>query len=498
MKRLFISLLLIVAVITSCNRIRPGTDQGILMEAGKEKVNHYSINCYYDEVEKLIKGYQQITYHNNEELILEDVFMHLYPNSFESEEIAPFSRSEFHLAYPLGFDPGFIEIHSVKTEGKQGSWEYTDEQRRGLRVVLPRPLAPGQSTVIELYYTVKLPRCNGRFGYSERMVKAANWYPIVAVFDEHGWNLDPYYSIGDPFYSDISNYRVTVMLPDGYTVATTGEVIKTEKQGNRLKKWSLSADNVRDFVWLASREFKTDTARVEHTTIRSYHFDNKSGDKAIEVAKEAIEIFNHLFGRYPYSNYSVVAADFFIGGMEYPGLVLISSQLYDEANRFSLEYVVAHETAHQWWYGIVGNNQVTEAWLDEGLTEYSTILYYEQKYGAKTARTILQRLIEDRYRKFSAEGRMPRAGIYDSLDKYSDAEEYSTMVYCGGALVFDEIRRIMGDDNFFNALRTYTKSFAYENATAIDLIRIMEDLSGMELKDKVTEWIINGVQVPAD
>lgn len=493
MKRLFISLMLMVTVITCCNRIMLEEEKSLLMEAEKEKANHYSINCYYDEVEKVIKGYQQITYHNNEELILEDLYMHLYPNSFDHRDIVPFNRAEFHRAYPLGFDPGFIEVHSVKIKGRHGLWEYTDMHRRGLRVILDQPLAPMQNTVIEIDYTVKLPRCNGRFGYGERTVKAANWYPVVAVFDDSGWNLDPYYSIGDPFYSDNSNYLVTVTLPEDYTVATTGGVTKVQRDGHGLKKWTLSADNVRDFAWVASKEFKTGTARVGHTTIKSYHFDNRSGAKALEVAKDSMEIFNRLFGRYPYTNYSVVAADFFIGGMEYPNLVLISNELYNADNWFSLEYIIAHETAHQWWYGIVGNNQIKEAWLDEGLTEYSTILYYEQRYGTETAQAMLEHLIRDRYRRFESEGHNTGAGIYDRLDRYSNGEEYSAMVYCGGALIFDELRRLIGDDSFFGALRTYVRSYAFENATAGDLIRIMEDISASELEDKVTEWVVNGI-----
>ena len=123
------------------------------------------------------------------------------------------------------------------------------------------------------------------------------------------------------------------------------------------------------------RIIKAITLAMSHTT------GGVDIDLATKISKESIEIFNDMFGKYPYNIYSVIASDFYIGGMEYPTLSMIDEGLYTNKNKFLLEYVIAHETAHQWWYSVVGNDEVSEPWLDEALTEYSTILSFEKKYG---------------------------------------------------------------------------------------------------------------------
>lgn len=180
--------------------------------------------------------------------------------------------------------------------------------------------------------------------------------------------------------------------------------------------------------------------------------------------------------------------------MEYPNLVLISKELYNNERLFTLEYITAHETAHQWWYCTVGSNQAREAWLDEGLTEYSTILYFEKKYGKDTAQGLLENLVKKRYDNyFAAAGDSPDIKISGGLDEYRDSEQYHTLVYCGGALVFQNLREMMGDEDFFKALQVYYRNYAFENASSEDFIRIVEGIGHESLGDKLREWITLGV-----
>lgn len=493
MKRALVIVLLVVFAVSACDYAWWAAEQSADLSFGKEKISRYFINCFYDEVEKIIKGYQQITYYNNEESILEDIYVHLYPNYFSNEESTPFSVSELHMAYPGGFDPGFINIDRLQVEGQNGSWKYTDNTNRVLRIELSKPLKPGDFVVIEMNYTVKLPRCNGRFGYGDKTVKAANWYPVVAVFDSRGWNLDPYYSIGDPFYCDVSDYQVNITIPEDYIVASTGEVLESKKSSKGLREWRVKAENVRDFAWVASKEFKVKEKGTGNITVKSYFFQEDGGEKALDVAVEAIEIFSEMFGPYPYKTYSVVAADFYVGGMEYPNLVLIDRELYNKGSLFSLEYVVAHETAHQWWYGVIGSNEVREPWLDEGLTEYSTILYYEKRYGSGTAEGIMNNLIGERYREYKSKNRLQDSRILNSLGEYNNSQEYHTLVYCGGAMIIHKLRKTIGEQKFFNALKTYYKTYAFENATTKDFIDVIEHVSDLELENKIMEWLLRGV-----
>ncbi|MBA1334692.1 MAG: Aminopeptidase N [Firmicutes bacterium] len=493
MRRITVVIMLAVLLLTSCNTGWWEADRNAEPIFDKERINQYTINCYYDEVEKIIKGYQQITYYNNEESILEDIYIHLYPNYFNDKDSVPFTASEMYMAYPDGFDIGFINIDSLSVEGDGGTWGYTNSTGRVLRVELSKPLKPGEHIVLDMNYTVKLPRCNGRFGYGQRTVKGANWYPVVAVFDVNGWNLDPYYSFGDPFYSDVSNYSVNITIPESYEVAAAGVVVRSKKNGKGFKEISIVANRVRDFAWIASEDFKIKEKKVGDVKVKSYFFQDEGGEKALEVGAKSIEIFSSLFGEYPYKNYSVVAADFYVGGMEYPNLVIINKELYNKEGHFSLEYVVAHETAHQWWYGVIGNNEVMEPWLDEGLTEYSTILYYENRYGKETAEGVLDNIIGKRYKKYSGDKGSWEQSIHRSLAEFDSAEEYYTLVYYGGAVVIHQIREALGDQDFFNALKTYYKVYSFENATTNDFLGVVENTAGMEIQDRVNEWLSQGI-----
>ena len=141
---------------------------------------------------------------------------------------------------------------------------------------------------------------------------------------------------------------------------------------------------------ILSDKFIINKSMCGNTSIVTYSLNEDLAVEANKIAKESIKIFNNLFGEYPYDTYSVVASDFYIGGMEYPTLVMIDNTLYDDNSKFLLEYVIAHETAHQWWYSVIGNDEVDEPWLDEALTEYSTILYFENKYGKEMSQKLIQ------------------------------------------------------------------------------------------------------------
>jgi hypothetical protein len=127
----------------------------------------------------------------------------------------------------------------------------------------------------------------GRFGYGDNMYKAVNWYPIASVYDENGWNLDRYYAIGDPFYSDAANYRVQIQAPADYLIAATGD-IKREKRAKITVIWEFDAPAVRDFAWLAGNQFQTASKKVGKTTITSYYFTEQAGKQALDYAAESL------------------------------------------------------------------------------------------------------------------------------------------------------------------------------------------------------------------
>lgn len=455
-----------------------------------ESLNEYEIEAAFYEDEKMIEGTEKVTYINKSSKNIKAVYFHIYPNVFKTEQTVPFEESEMGLAYIDGFEPGYINIGSVKSTKGDLSFLIIGKGNSILKVNLDEELEPGEKTKIYIGFMIKIPPANGRFGYGKNTINLGNWYPIAAGIDESGWNLEPYYPIGDPFFSDVANYRVVMTMPPKFVLASTGDLIKKESIGGN-HRWTFEAPKVRDFAMIASNKYKIIEDEVGDISIRSYYFEDESAELSLKAAKDSLKIFDEIFGKYPYKHFSVAASDFFIGGMEYPKLVFIDEVIY-KGNDEILEYIIVHETAHQWWYGLVGNNEVKEAWLDEALTEYSTLLYYENKYGKEERDKVYKKMILERYdmyRHFKSED---NETILKDLGEFKSPGEYQALVYCKGAMFLECLREELGDEVFFDTLKVYFDKYKYKNATTEDFMKICEMVSDRDLKDIFDKWLMDG------
>jgi transcriptional regulator with XRE-family HTH domain len=253
-----------------------------------------------------------------------------------------------------------------------------------LRVELPRPLKPDEHVTLFMDYTLNLPKINpgeefsgASYGYSNRAVSLGNWYPVLAPYrEDKGWYALTYFPVGDPYVTEVADYQVTITTTEGVVIAGTG---RETREGNH---WTYQAEQARSFAFAASDKFQVSSAQVGDVTVHSYYLPNNqdAGEVALETATQALELFSEIYGPYPYSDYRIAETEF-AGGMEFSGLTFLGSVFYDEydgTTRTPLIPLTAHEVAHQWFYGLVGNDQVTEPWLDEAPAEYSGYLYYER------------------------------------------------------------------------------------------------------------------------
>lgn len=450
----------------------------------------YTIDVTFNPDEKRIEGTQEIIIKNTEKVELTELYFHLYPNAFKTPDVAPFPKAEFASAYPDGFSPGYINIKKV-TE-VSGPLEYEVEDTI-LKVVLDKPLKPRQQIKLIMEFTEVIPPSYGRFGYGQNTYNIANWYPILAVYDENGWNKDPYYAVGDPFYSDAGIYEVKVKAPVEYTIAASGSLLDKKQDGNHAT-WVFKTGLVRDFAWVASSKFQTASDVVDGVKITSFYIkeDAVYGKKALEYSKKAIKFYNEYFGKYPYKEYVVAASDFYIGGMEYPNLAMIGRQFYNDGDL--LEYVVVHETAHQWWYGLVGNNEVKEPWLDEALTEFSTVLYYENVYGRKTGQRIYEDFIYNPYRFYEQSLSLLPGPVLRPLSEFNSWGEYDAIVYSRGAIMLRQLESSIGRDKFREALCFYLRQNIYKNATTADFIKAVNKATGADWTDFIYNKMLKNTQ----
>ncbi|MCR4430319.1 MAG: M1 family metallopeptidase [Tepidanaerobacteraceae bacterium] len=481
-KRLmFFAAAVLLLVCSLVFRMRPDDFSKSAAWRASKDCPRYSLEITFYPDDKRIDGRQSVTVKNTKKVELSELYFHLYPNAFKTPDAAPFPKSEMQLAYPDGFSPGYINIKKV--EAASGNLQYEAKDTL-LKVVPEKPLKPGQSLKLTMEFDEIIPPSCGRFGYGKNTYNIANWYPILAVYDDNGWNKDPYYAVGDPFYSDAGLYEVKIKAPSEYTIAASGYVAD-KKQDGSFSIWTFKTGLVRDFAWVASSRFKTASNEVGGVKITSFYLkeDAEYGEKALNYAARAIKFFSDFFGPYPYREYAVASSDFYIGGMEYPNLVMIGRQFYNGGDM--LEYVVVHETAHQWWYGLVGNNEVKEPWLDEALAEFSTVLYYEKVYGRKSGQRIYEDFILNPYIFYEQTHSHSLGPVLRPLSEFNGWGEYDAIVYSRGAIMLKQLESIIGEDKFREAMRFYFKQNIYKNATTADFIKAVNKATGADWTDYI-------------
>ncbi len=452
-----------------------------------ERLNHYDIEVDLDYENKSYSGRQTLTYVNNTEKILGEIFFHIYPNAFETLDTLPILFKD-DIEDPLSYDNGYIVLNEISKNNNNLEYRIIGEDKTTLSIKLDKPLIQGQSIKIYMEYDVKLPSPMDRFGYGNRSINLGNWYPIACVYDEDGWNLDPYYNIGDPFYSDLANYNISIRTDRDVVVASSGNIISEIVEDDK-RIYEIEGMLIRDFAWVASKEFKIAEEKVDGTTIKLYYLDDKENmvKACLKYGKQSLEVFNNIFGKYPYGFYSIVMTEF-PSGMEYPGIVFISEEYFRYSVLDLLEKVIVHETAHQWWYALVGNDQIDEPWLDEALASYSEVIYHKEVYGHEKGRDYFTYNIKLGY-DYGKGYLLGKNKVYQSLDEFYGWNDYGLLVYSKGAMFINEIRELYGEEVLYQILETYFDEFKYYNATTEDFINICEEVTDSSFNYLIEKWL---------
>jgi hypothetical protein len=251
------------------------------------------------------------------------------------------------------------------TSVRHGSLGAPERRCTAYPIEFSEPLAPGSAKTIELEIRIEVPHRNDRFGYHEGVAMLGNALPILAVREGASWHLEPYTAFGESFFSLAGRFRVTLDVPIGLKTPATGVMVEKQRSGGRVAR-TFGAHDVRDFAWAAGN-LRSVGGRAGHAEVRIWYSpgDGEMARRQLGWAVDAMTTFGRAFGRYPYREVDVLQTAFVtFAGMEYPQIVF--------ANPW--DFVTAHEIAHQWWYGIVGNNQYAEPWLDESFATWSQTL----------------------------------------------------------------------------------------------------------------------------
>ena len=468
-----------------------GCKKNELKKAGKN-LSNYNLNLTVDWENKTVAGNEEVEYVNSSEQELGFICFNLYPSAFrEGSTQSVVSTLNKARCYPNGESFGGIEVLSCTGESVAG-FEIGGEDENILKVNLTCPLEKGKSTKIKIDFNLQVPNCNHRFGWGENTMNLGNFYPIACVFENGEFVQNAYHFNGDPFYSECANYTVSVTAPSSLTVAGSG--MRKEKQNGESKTTTFSNNAIRDFA-LVLGEFQTKSTSVDGTNINYYFYNDENADLSLETAKKSIQTFNKLFGTYPYSCYNVVQTGFIQGGMEYPCLVMIS----DSVSAQDYQNVIVHETAHQWWYGMVGNNQIENAWQDEALAEFSTALFYKynpeynidfEKHftNLKASYQVFEKVYTEVLKDLDK-------SMNRSIDEFNTEPEYTYLTYVKGNLMFKALYDSMGEKKFLNALQEYLKEHKFKVATPQNLIDCFSKESGSDMTSFFENWLSGNVNI---
>ncbi len=422
---------------------------------------------------------------------LDYLLFNLYPNAFNSGRELPVYPEYYFDAYPNGVNYGGIDILKVIVDGKNQEVVYLNEQKSHLKVKFDSPLKEGDKKQIYIDFKLTIPNVKHRFGYADNTINLTGFYPVLCVYENGGYYVNNYYPSGDPFYSNCANYKVSLSVPSTYTVASSLSPVST-RVSYTTTKYEYVRNNVRDIAFVLSDKFNVKKQKVANVDVYYYYFNDQNPDKSLSTAVKNISYFSNKFKKYPYKEYVVCEADFLYGGMEYPCLTMIDCTLKD----FDRDYCITHETAHQWWYGIVGGNEVEESYIDEGLTEYSTLMFFDEYKEYNHTKSELINRVKLAYidiRKALSEKGITTAKMKRNLGEFKSDMEYVSIAYYRSQIMFDSLREFMGDKKFNKFLKSLIKNYKYQTLNTESLFKIAKSVK--RGSENLLENYVNGSTV---
>lgn len=375
--------------------------------------------------------------------------------------VAVQQRETLFRLYPNHFGP-FLRIEEAYYLGKPLAMDSVDPTV--VVVLLPEGLP--QTVSVQLKFSGVLPKDllgYGIFAHTPAAMTLSQCYPILVPWDED-WLLYPPFSHGDNLVAEVADYLVDLAVPLGWIPIGSGD---EEELGPG--SWRIRGENLREFGLVLVSGYEAIEGKWEGLKMRVFSTPELkfAAQRALAFAQECLALFTAMLGPFPYPDLDFVIVPLVkAGGVEYPRLILIGQEYAQDPNSPFFAEIVAHEVAHQWWYGEVGTDQVGEPWLDEGLATFTSALYFEERgeLGAMVATW--------RARYARAKAVNPTASVGSPLGAFPEGAGYSGYIYAGAALFLQEVRMVLGDTRFFEALRAFRQEFQWRIAHGCDLLKL--------------------------
>jgi hypothetical protein len=488
-----------------------------------------TIEATLDPEARLVTARQVVTWRNLQERPAEELRFHLYWNAWRNDASTWMREDRYRerraLADPGPADWGYLEIESARLGGRDltpdASFASPDDGNPHDRTVwvlpLPEPVPPGGEATVELAWLARVPSFFARTGVRGDFWFLAHWFPALGVFEADGWNCHQFHAATE-FFSDYGVYDVTLTLPKRFVVGATGREIARRDNGDGTASWRFLAEDVHTFTWTASPDYLEVTDRFGVPGLPAVDLrlllqpeHRAQAARHLAATKAALELYGRWYGPYPYGHVTIVdpAWGSDAGGMEYPTLFTAGTRLWNPAAGGEPEGVTIHEAGHQFWYGIVGNDELEHAWLDAGLNTFSEERAYAETYGEAAP---VHRFLAPPW-SGEREGFLPvvlpgfsRGGRVhlDRLDGYrphadSDVQRRPSWTYdprSGRRLTYNKtslwlgtLERRFGWEALRGALAAFFARGAFRHPTPEDLLAAARETAGPELAEAIEGFL---------
>ena len=397
--------------------------------------------------------------------------------------------SEILLVVPPN---AWLNVFSIQEMFWKGEIPIEGFSLEGIRLTIPleQSWLPGEPRELTIQYQLALPIQNARegygpspFGYTALQLNLVDWYPMVPPYlDGEGWIVHDPWIFGEYLVYPAADFQVSLEIVNGsdLVVAASSAVLS----GGDPRSYTL--EDGRNFVFSISPDYQVLEGEVNGTTVYGYIFPAYQipGKAAYDTTVEALALYTDLYGPYNQSSLSMVQADF-NHGMEYEGLYFQSRGFFDTYGGSEQSYLVtiaAHETAHQWWYGQVANDQALEPWLDEAFCTFSELIYYEKLYPESADWWWATRV-----NYYQPAGVINRS-IYDFREFSDQYLAYRDATYLQGAKFLDDLRNAMGEENYLKFLREYAGTYKDQIVSGEDFFALLSSYLDLDSLPWLTEY----------
>jgi hypothetical protein len=482
---------------------------------------NYSIDVALDHTSRTLTGRAVVTWRNITSISTSELQFHLYYNAWKNlqstwlrEDLLGGARYE---KVEEG-DWGWIQVGSVRLLTGDSTPIDLSSRRRYispddgnpndqtvLQVPLPAPVQPGETIKVEVTWTSKVPRTFARTGTIGNYYFIAQWFPKLGVLEENGWNCHQFHTATE-FFSDYGVYDVRMKLPARWVLGASGLEQSHADNADGTTTWVYRAEDVHDFAWTTSPDFIERRARFEYPPLPPVEMrlllqpeHAAQANRHFEATRTTLRFYGEWFGAYPYPNITIVdpAWQSGTGGMEYPTLFTAGTRWLSPSGVSDPEGVTVHEAGHQFWYGIVGNNEFDHAWLDEGLNTYSTARaidanpllktnFYARRYFGGFVPFVFPDIALSREVSGNGLSDYRRAARSDapSTPSYRYFPGWDTAValsYCKTALWLNTLERYLGWPTMQRIMSTFFERWKFRHPAPQDFFAVVNEVSGRDM-----------------